>query len=546
MAHLMHRVDPLHPLRCRCPRWCFVLALIVAASAFSPFVQAQLTTDSFSIDSFADPGLSEPSAETVEPEKEPTWWSQFWAETSWNGYFKNETAYRFHEPRTVTKFRNTIYLNGRYQHSDTLKFNFAGWYYYDHVYDLFDYDTISGRYVRDAAEPLVFVERLGEEEDSNIAEIRELYADIFLDGADLRLGKQYIIWGVLEGIRVVDEINPMDFRELILPDLLDYRIPLWSAKLDIFRGDDTYQVVWIPDLRFHKPAPRGSEWELLQEVCVDQPPEIICQESTPESWDIENSELGLRYETYKWETELTLSYFYTWDDFPVIFRAVPTDTSLLCGTQSTDEEEDPQCVNPAFFPTYTRIHMFGGTAVRQMGRYILKAELAYVLDKYFGIKNTVDEDQNLFVDYDGVVQRDHVRWGLGIEFNIGGMDIAPGITQWIILDHEAALMQDKFDSSFSLFLRKELPAQAAVFQMLSIYLVNMEELLLKPKVTFQIDDRLQLGVGMDLFYGRSSDFGTQQAIQSSASTFDPSVARAQFIGNFHDNDRVYMDFKYSF
>lgn len=546
MAHLMHGVLPPRPTYCPRRRMNpgFVLVLVLLVM----FGDANAQTDSgtSNLDSFFDPAAIDLSSQPAPAEEEPSRWSKFLSEVSWNGYLKNETAYRFHEPRTITKLRNTAYLNARYAHSDTLKFNFAGWYYYDHAYDLFDYDTVSGRYVRDAEEPLVFVERLGEEEDSNKAEVRELYADIFLEGADLRIGKQYIIWGVLEGVRIVDEVNPMDFREMILPDLLDYRIPLWSAKLDWFQGDNTFQFIWIPELKFHEPAPRGSEWELLQKVCVGQAPEVICEESVPDSWELQNSEVGVRYETYKWDTELTLSYFYTWDDFPVIFRAVPTDTTLLCGTQSADEEEDPQCINPAFFPTYTRIHMFGATGVRQMGRYILKSEFAYVLDKYFGIRNTVDNDNNLFVDYDGAVKRDHIRWAVGIEFNVGGMDIAPGVTQWIILNHDEAMMQDKYDSSLNLFVRKELPAQAAVFQMLGIYLVNLKEFLLKPKVTFQIDDRMQIGAGLDLFFGRSSDFGTSQAIQSSSSTFDPSIARAQFIGNFHDNDRVYMDFKYSF
>jgi len=139
-----------------------------------------------------------------------------------------------------------------------------------------------------------------------------------------------------------------------------------------------------------------------------------------------------------------------------------------------------------------------------------------------------------------------VRWALGVEFNVAGFDIAPGITQWIILNHEKILLQDKFDTSLSLFVRKEFPAQSAVFQLLIIDLVNMKELLIKPKMTFQIDDRLQLGVGIDLFYGLQSDFGVQAAQDSGASTFDAGIARAQFIGNFHDNDRVYLEFKYSF
>jgi len=498
---------------------------------------AQQTVPGIGLDiTFADDAI--PREEEAAPEAEP-WWSKI----TYNGYLKNETAYRYKEPRSITKIRNIFYLNARYPHSDEVLVNFSGWAYHDLAYDLFDYSTIAARFERQAEESLVFIERLPEEKDSPVAEIRELYVDWSLDGADLRAGKQYIIWGVLEGVRVVDELNPMDFRELILPDLLDYRIPLWSLKLDYFLDSSTVQLVWIPDMTFHKPAPSGSEWELLQDVCKGQAEDIVCKTSKPQSGRLKNSEIGLRWEGSLWDTEIGLHYLYTWDDFPVIFRAVPLDTDLFCNASTT--EDDETCINPAFFPSYTRVSMYGATAVRQMGRYILKGELAYFTDKYFGVRNNTDQDQDGYVDFDGAVRKNHIRWAAGVEFNIAGWDIAPGMAQWIILDHEPSLLQDRYDTSLNLFVRKEFPASAAVFQLLAIQLVNMDELILKPKAIFQIDDKLQMGVGIDLFYGLKSDFGSNPNA-SGSSTFDPSVARAQFLGNFHDNDRIYFEFKYSF
>ena len=466
--------------------------------------------------------------EVSEQEEEPKGW---FSSLEWNGYIKNETAYRYHEPRTITKIRNILYLNTRHALTDNTDIFFAGWYYYDLAYDLFNYDTITARSERDAEEPLVFVERLDEEKDSNIADIRELYADIFLDGLDVRIGKQFIVWGVLEGVRIVDEVNPMDFRELILPDLLDYRVPLWSVKVDYFGEDTDYQLIWIPDLRFHKPAPRGSEWEMLQDVCIGQEEEILCINDEPDSWTIKDSEIGFKISKVLWDTEMSFSYFYTWDDFPVIFRAVRVDTTQ---------------VPPAFFPTYTRIQMYGMTAVKQVDKYIIKGEFAYVTGKYFGTKNTADDDGDGYVDYDGERQRDHIRWAAGVEFNWLGFDISPGITQWIIFEHHPSMMQPKYDTSFNVFLRREMPEQSAVFQMLILYLDSLDEVMLKPKITFQLDDRVQLGVGMDLFYGQKSDFGSNRAARSSSGTFDPGFARAQFVGNFHDNDRIFFELKYSF
>lgn len=436
-----------------------------------------------------------------------------------SGYLKNETAYRYREPRSITKIRNIAYLNAKYPYSSRLRFNFSGWAYYDLAYDLFEYDTIAARFERNEEEPLAFVVNLPREKDSPVAEIRELYMDLFLGDLDVRLGKQFVVWGVLEGVRVTDEINPIDFRELILPELLDYRIPLWMTKLDYYRPEASYQFLWIPDIRFHKAAPPGSEWELLQEVPGTRP---------PENYDLANSELGFRISTKRWDTELTFSYFYTWDDFPVIFRYVRLN----------------EAETPTFLPTYTRISMYGTTFIKQLNSYILKGELAYVTDKYFAIAD-VDRNRDGFLDHSGELKRDHVRWGLGVDYNWQGFDISPSFVQWVILNYDNAMIQDEFDSSFNIFVRKEFPEKSMIFQFLGIYLINLEEFYLKPKWTFRITDRFQFGVGADVFLGRKSLFGV-----STSTTAFGGVAlteqRAQFIGNFHNNDRLFLEFKYAF
>ena len=443
----------------------------------------------------------------------------FLSDLQLSGYLKNETAYRYRIPRSITKIRNVAYINAKYPYSPHLKFNFSGWAYYDIAYNLFDYDTISARFERNASEPLAFIVTLPKEKDASGAAIRELYADMYLDNLDVRLGKQFVVWGVLEGVRITDEVNPMDFRELILPDLLDYRIPLWMAKLDYYRPDASYQVLWIPDIRFHKPAPPGSEWELLQEVPGTR---------YPQSFSYKNSEFGFKVNTNLWDTELAFSYFYTWDDFPVIFRHVLLD----------------QSIEPVFLPTYTRLSMYGATFVKQIRSSILKGEIAYVTGKYFAAAD-VDENHDGWLDKNGEFKRDHIRWGLGLDFNWAGADISPSIVQWIILNYHPAIIQDPYDTGVNIFIRKEYPESSTIFSLLAIYLVNLEELYMKPKWTFRISDHFQISTGVDMFFGQASQLGVSGVLDSLGNVAVPEQ-RAQFIGNFHDNDRVFMEFKYAF
>lgn len=454
-------------------------------------------------------------------------WDALAEDLTWSGYFKNETAYRFREPRSFTKMRNILGLAANYRFSSNVELTASGWAYYDLVYDLFDYRTISARAERDKIQPLAFVENLDTQEDNRVVDLREFYVDVFFDNLDIRIGRQFVVWGVLTGVRIVDEINPIDFRELITPDLLDYRIPLWMLRTDYYLGNTSFQFLWIPDLRFHKPAPPGSEWELLQEVRSPEGDRIT---NFP-SHNFENSEWAVKVTTTLGMTELALSYFYTWDDFPVIFRRVPVEATV--------GSPDPQ-----FFPSYTRIHMYGLTFQRPVGSWVLKGEAAYVQDKFFGTGG-VDRDGDGFLDNFGELQRDHVRWGLGVDFNVLRSDVSIGVTQWVILDHQPEMIQDELDTSINIFLRRELPARRAVVSVLAIALINLQEGYLKPKITFDVTDRFQLGVGADLFWGEKSQLGVG-FVDGRPTSLIEIDERSQFLGNFHENDRLFVEFKYAF
>jgi len=443
-----------------------------------------------------------------------------WSGVSLTGYLKNETAYRIREPRSFTKIRNIVALNLSVPINDTFELTASGWAYYDLVYDLYDYQTIAARFERNALDPLIFVENLPEEKDSPVVDIRELYLDVFLGDLEMRIGKQFVIWGVMTGVRIVDEINPMDFRELILLDLLDYRVPLWTYKADYFGDNINYEFLWIPDIQFHKPAARGSEWELLQKVPGTR---------YPESFTLENSELGFKVGTTLLGTELSLSYFYTWDDFPVIFRSV----------NLADQEGAAK-----FFPTYTRIHMLGSTFSRSVRGMIVKGEAAYVKGKYFGT-SIVDHNNDQYLDHNGELQRDHIRWGVGIDFNLWKTDFSPGFVQWIILNHNDDIIQDRVDSSFNLFVRKEFPAQSVVAQMLGIYLINFKEVYVKPKLTYTVTPQFQIGFGVDYFFGEKTTTGVV-FFRGREIDLREVEEKAQFIGNFLGNDRVFVEFKYGF
>jgi len=67
--------------------------------------------------------------------------------------------------------------------------------------------------------------------------LRELYVDTYMGDWSLRLGKQQVVWGTADGIKLLDIINPTDFRELNQNAMEDSRIPIWMINAERNVGD---------------------------------------------------------------------------------------------------------------------------------------------------------------------------------------------------------------------------------------------------------------------------------------------------------------------
>ncbi len=72
----------------------------------------------------------------------------------------------------------------------------------------------------------------GGEEYTQYEVLREFYFDTNAGGWDFRLGKQQVVWGTADGIKLLDIINPTDYRELNQNVSEDSRIPIWMINAE--------------------------------------------------------------------------------------------------------------------------------------------------------------------------------------------------------------------------------------------------------------------------------------------------------------------------
>ena len=74
--------------------------------------------------------------------------------------------------------------------------------------------------------------------------LREAYIDTNVNDWALRLGKQQVVWGTADGMKLLDNINPTDFTEMAQDQMADSRIPVWMLNAEKFTEDGgNFQVV---------------------------------------------------------------------------------------------------------------------------------------------------------------------------------------------------------------------------------------------------------------------------------------------------------------
>jgi len=62
--------------------------------------------------------------------------------------------------------------------------------------------------------------------------LREAYVDTALDNWLIRAGKQQVVWGTADGMKLLDAINPTDYSEIAQNQMEDSRIPVWMVNAD--------------------------------------------------------------------------------------------------------------------------------------------------------------------------------------------------------------------------------------------------------------------------------------------------------------------------
>ena len=336
-----------------------------------------------------------------------------------------------------------------------------------------------------------------EDESGNTLRIRELYWQTYSDNSFWRIGKQQVVWGEADGLKLLDVINPQDFREFILDDFDDSRIPLWMMNAQINTSDSgILQLLVIPDTSTHKLAEAGSTYQLTSPVLV---PSIdsegltdigINEVSVSEETNADGGDIGSRYSDfinlYNSSWDVTLNYLYHYVDIPVIRTTIDNDTLLI----------DYQ---------FERSHLIGGSASTVISDFILRSEIAYETDRYQRGEESINNVSNPIV-----IKSNTLSSIIGIDYQgISDHFISMQWYRQTLLLSKEKLQQavaDRDEDRLTLLWETKFLNETMTTRWQHIHGVNHNDGILRPKVIYNWQSNIDVYLGADYFYGKPEDF----------------------------------------
>lgn len=339
--------------------------------------------------------------------------------------------------------------------------------------------------------------------DSLNLRLRELYLDLYFKNFDLRIGKQQVVWGKADGAFITDVVSPLNLSEFLLPDFDEIRIGVNAVKFDYYLGNNTLEVIWLPNFTPAKIPQAGSIWYIQPEFPAPPTFDWSKSEINP---SLDNSEIFVKYSALTSKIDFELMGGYTWDDYPTMHIEKQIDMSsgspVLTGLNIT--------------PEHHRLLLGGGSFSTEIKGFVLRGETAYYNGKYIQT-----EDPSAI---DALIEKDYLHYLIGLDFSIGNVKFSTQFIQEAIIDYDENMLKGKTENTMTFLVRYDLLRETLHLELFSYIGLTNEDALIKPKITYDFDDSFSIQLGSNIFVGDE---------------------KGRF-GQYRDNSMTYMKLKYSF
>lgn len=438
-----------------------------------------------------------------------------------SGFLKNATSVSIDDLDEFYKIRNTIQLEAEYQLTDNIHLFAIFREWYDSAYDA------ESKWRRRKGN------RKKMSRTKGVDWLRECYVDFLTDNLDIRIGKQQVVWGTADGVKILDIVNPIDYTEFNLELTrgrdADVRIPLWMMKVEYAPTvNGTLQLLVIPDYESNFFPPAGCPYSVRAmnkgeerlDVLRNLGADVIIRNKKP-ARTFENMKVGVRWLDVIKGFEYTLNYLHgnSQNRSRYFMGIKPFGLPFLPGAVATFEDR--------YATTETIGFSFSKAMTKGLLRgYNFRGEFAYVKNNTngYGTKdNQVD-----------VGKVDTFNYVLGVDkyFCTDWLASFQFIQYWLEREKEHGYkylfgptsdVADQVETILSLSLSTDFMHER-MKPLVRIFWGDNGDWSINPRVEYELRDYLIVTGGMNIFYGHSS----------------------LLFGQYRNRDALYLEVKYGF
>lgn len=221
-------------------------------------------------------------------------------------------------------------------------------------------------------------------------ELREAYLAYAKGNLDLRVGRQIVVWGVADALRLTDCVSPFDYTEFLAQDYDDIRMPVNALRAKYTMGAVTLEAVCNPVADFFiLPTDERNPWAIR--LSSSPLPYTIDLESGKPEKRLKNMEFGGRITVNQSGVDFSVSALRTWNKQPAFCPELSANGKSL-----------------RIVGKYHRMTMLGADCSLPIGKFVVRAEIV----DYIGEAQSVGLGQN-------AVQRNSLNALVGLDWYPG-------------------------------------------------------------------------------------------------------------------------------
>jgi hypothetical protein len=262
-----------------------------------------------------------------------------------------EAHYNLSNDKNLSSLKTLVDILGEYKFDNQVKLSGNLKSYYDSIYN-----------VRNIVIPD------GYKSEINLNELNIEFE--ILPNLDFKTGRQVIVWGKSDSIRITDILNPLDNRTPGLIDIKNLRLGRTMSKLDYYVDDYNLSIIALHENRFSKNPMQFSDFKpVAQDIPINTPDD-----------DLKNTTFAL-----------SLTGAFEGYDLGLYFADTYLDKSYLADDNTTLEYDN-------------KSKMLGAAYNQVVDNYLLKAEIARFDNINYNnvVENKPRTDVLLGVEYNGI------------------------------------------------------------------------------------------------------------------------------------------------